>query len=58
MPCSPGCRGYNLVTDTDPPEILGCPRCGVPDRIARKWPEAWRLMALRLDGKKLERLES
>jgi hypothetical protein len=56
FPCSPGCRGYDLDVGTAP-RILGCTRCGVSDAIAVRWPEAWRAMAYRLDGKKLEPLE-
>ncbi len=55
VPCTPGCRGYFVVVeDHTTPEILGCPRCGVPNDIARRWPEAWRQVAARLDSKKLE----
>lgn len=54
VPCVPGCRGYGLDLESTPPEIRGCVKCGVPDAIARCWPEAWRLMALRLDGRKLD----
>jgi len=56
FPCSPGCRGYRLEPDADPPRIIGCPDCGVPDRIAWQWPEAWRGMMYRLAGRKLESL--
>jgi len=53
--CRPGCRGYALnVEAKGGPAIEGCGDCGVPDRIARLWPEAWRAMAKRLDAAKLE----
>lgn len=56
IPCSYHCRGYRLDVDSNPehPCIKGCPDCGVPDRIAWKWPEAWRAMALQLDSNKLK----
>jgi hypothetical protein len=55
FPCRPGCRGYVLRVDSgDDPVILGCPDCGVPDKIARWWPEAWRAMQYRLAEFKLE----
>jgi hypothetical protein len=55
LPCSPGCRGYRLYFDDEKvPYIAGCEDCGVPDKVARQWPEAWRAMAHRLDSKKLE----
>jgi hypothetical protein len=38
------------------PMIIGCSGCGVPDRIARMWPEPYRTMMYRLSGKKLEAL--
>lgn len=58
FPCSPGCRGYRLEVDPNAdPRIIGCPGCGVPDGIARLWPESWRAMAYRLDGKKLDSLK-
>ncbi len=57
VPCSPGCRGYDClipsVNEDFEPQILGCEGCGVPNEIARKWPEAWRAVAKRLDGQKL-----
>jgi len=57
MPCSPGCRGYRLdVHAKGGPQIVGCSGCGVPDEIARLWPEAWRAMANRITSKKLEAL--
>lgn len=55
FPCTPGCRGYQLVLDADGgPTVEGCKECGVPSRIARHWPEAYRALANRLDGKRLE----
>jgi hypothetical protein len=54
VPCVPGCRGYRLdVHATDGPVITGCRECGVPDVIARRWPEAWRAMANRLSPQKM-----
>lgn len=55
LPCTPGCRGYRL----DPhakggPEIVGCAQCGVSNKMARLWPEAWRAMAHRLAANKLD----
>lgn len=38
------------------PMIIGCADCGVPDKVARMWPEAYRTMMYRLSGKKLEAL--
>lgn len=38
------------------PEIRGCVECGVPDVVARRWPETWRAMAYKLDIKKKEEL--
>ena len=55
QPCSPGCKGYEFELDLpDGPQIIGCVKCGVPDRIARQWPEAYRAIAKLLDGRKLE----
>lgn len=58
LPCTIAyCRGYKLaVDDTKGPMIYGCAECGVPDYIARRWPETYRAMAKLLDGKKFERL--
>lgn len=57
IPCSPGCRGYQLDVDhADGPQIVGCRGCGVPDKLARMWPETYRAMMYRLGGSKLERL--
>lgn len=57
IPCTTGCRGYRLdLHAPDGPQIIGCRECGVPDKIARQWPEAWRLGMYRLAGKKLEAL--
>lgn len=54
-PCTPGCRGYRLdLRVRSGPEITGCPECGVPDKVARRWPEAWRAMANRLGVEKME----
>lgn len=48
-PHAPHCRGY--VLEMKPvPQIKGCSACGVPDKIARWWPEAYRAMARELDG--------
>lgn len=55
-PCKAGCRGYRLDEDSPEPLIFGCPDCGVPDLIARRWPEAWRAMAGRLDDEKQAKL--
>lgn len=51
---SPSCRGYvvDVGTPQTEPQILGCPLCGVPDRFARRWPEAYRAMARALDASK------
>lgn len=55
IPCSPGCRGYQLDLSADEgPQVVGCDGCGVPNRIARNWPETHRALAKVLDGKKLE----
>ncbi len=55
FPCTPGCRGYALdVNSKAGPQVIGCADCGVPDRIARHWPESHRALANRLDGKRLE----
>lgn len=55
FPCRPGCRGYDIkIEPGSDPRIEGCTGCGVPDSIARQWPEAWRAVAYRLDTKKLE----
>jgi hypothetical protein len=57
-PCTPGCRGYRLdIRASDGPVIIGCKDCGVPDRFARVWPEAWRAMANRLSEKKLDAVD-
>ncbi len=47
-PCSNHCRGYTLEMKPNP-AIRGCPGCGVPDRVAAYWPEAYRAMARELD---------
>lgn len=45
-PCEASCRGYRLnMKGKEGPMIIGCPKCGVPDRFARSWPEAYRAMA-------------
>lgn len=44
LPCAAHCRGY-VVDVTGPyPEVRGCKECGVPDRIARWWPEAYKAL--------------
>lgn len=49
IPCRPGCRGYEFdMTAKSGPVVIGCAGCGVPDRIARNWPEAHRALANRL----------
>ena len=54
-PCAPYCRGYRLDVRADEgPTVIGCPDCGVPTRLARHWPEAWRALARELAEKKLE----
>lgn len=54
QPCEPHCRGYrfDLSNKHTGPAIIGCPNCGVPDPIARTWPEAYRAAARELDGAK------
>ena len=47
-PCSAHCRGYRLNFDGDIPTIDGCKDCGVPNKIARWWPESYRAMSLKL----------
>jgi hypothetical protein len=55
VPHSATCRGWDLdMRHPDGPLVVGCIPCGVPNRIARTWPEAWRDLAKKLDGKKLE----
>lgn len=54
VPCAPGCRGYRL--DMQEPKIIGCPDCGVPDNVARFWPEAWRAVANKLALSKRDEL--
>ena len=50
FPCEPRCRGYKTRLDAkDGPMVVGCAGCGVPDRIARGWPEAYRALARELD---------
>jgi len=57
IPCSAGCRGYRMdMRAPEGPMIIGCKDCGVPDKVARMWPEAYRTMMYRLSGKKLESL--
>ncbi len=53
-PCRPHCRGYVLDTSSEVPAIRGCRDCGVSDRIARWWPEAYRAMSLELANAKME----
>lgn len=51
--------GYKLkFTDADGPKVIGCPGCGVPDRIARWWPEAHRKLAAALDERKKQELRA
>src|SRR5262245_21365619 len=57
-PCSTYCRGYRVEVGKWPeePKIMGCVECGVPNRIARWWPEAWRAMAVSLAKFKMDPL--
>jgi hypothetical protein len=48
LPCSAHCRGYELHFSKTGPEIRGCKSCGVPDKIATWWPEAYRALSLKL----------
>lgn len=50
FPCTTTCRGYKLEMKgpDKAPAIMGCELCGVPDRVARYWPEAYRAMAMEL----------
>lgn len=53
-PCSTACRGWLCdIHAPEGPAIVGCAECGVPDRVARTWPEAWRDLAKHLDGRKM-----
>lgn len=57
FPCSVSCRGYTLqLRGPDGPLIKGCQKCdegaGIPDKIAREWPEAYRAMAGELGKRK------
>jgi hypothetical protein len=55
VPCTTTCRGWVLdLRHPDGPTVFGCERCGVPTRVARTWPEVWRDLAYKLDGRKLE----
>ena len=55
VPCLPNCRGWEYdMRHPDGPLVIGCVACGVPNRVARTWPEAWRELAKKLDGHKLE----
>jgi hypothetical protein len=57
LPCSSRCRGYVAKLDAkDGPLVLGCVGCGVPDRVARMWPEAYRALARELDFVKQSQL--
>jgi hypothetical protein len=56
-PCTAHCRGYALDFDGDVPRVRGCKECGVPDRIAAFWPEAYRAMSLEL-AKRVDKLEA
>ena len=56
-PCgTPYCKGFEVDVSGEFPTIRGCRSCGVPDRIARWWPEAYRAVYKALGGKKLEEL--
>lgn len=44
LPCAPYCRGYEVSTEGIYPAVYGCKGCGVPDHIARWWPEAYRTL--------------
>jgi hypothetical protein len=37
--------------------VIGCVGCGVPNRVARTWPEAYRALARELDFLKQAALE-
>lgn len=54
VPCRPRCKGYSVEIGDKGPNILGCRDCGVPDKIARWWPEAYRAAAALLADRKLE----
>jgi hypothetical protein len=57
-PCdTPHCRGYEIDLGGDVPVIRGCKGCGVPDRIARWWPEAYRAIHKVLLDRKLKEME-
>lgn len=58
VPCARHCRGYSIEYDhPDGPKIRGCKECGVPDKIARWWPEAYRMIGVEL-GKHKDKLKS
>jgi hypothetical protein len=57
VPCQPHCRGYSVDLDYGPPFIRGCDDCGVPDRIAQRWPEGYRSVSFALAGKKLDPID-
>jgi hypothetical protein len=42
------------VDDVEVPSIRGCRDCGVPDRIARWWPETYRAMQKALNATKIK----
>lgn len=54
IPHATNCRGYFVELSGDVPLIRGCKECGVPDKIARWWPEAYRAIANALNDKKME----
>lgn len=57
-PCdTPYCRGYEIDIGGDAPTIRGCRGCGVPDRVARWWPEAYRAIHRELIKKKGAEME-
>ena len=55
-PCKPHCRGYEADIAGDVPKIRGCKDCGVPDKLAIWWPEAWRAVYALLSVKKMDDL--
>lgn len=57
FPCEARCRGYRVWMDAPTgPTVIGCTRCGVPDRVARFWPEAYRALSRELDTLKAAEL--
>jgi hypothetical protein len=56
-PCERTCRGWKLsMRDVEGPCVIGCRNCGVPNRVARTWPEAYNALARELlsSGDKME----